>query len=85
MSHFMECCQRSSTQPTGLPMDKPPCLLASASMPQRQLLDELGLSKLPQRKDGTVVCDPVKNMLCVLCCGGGCVGVNVCVYVCVYI
>ena len=26
-----------------------------------------------------------KYAVCVLCCGGGCVGVNVCVYVCVYI
>nr|KAG5707978.1 hypothetical protein BaRGS_025116 [Batillaria attramentaria] len=55
VTHFMECCRQSSTQSIGLPADKPPCLPASGSMPQSQALDELGLSRLPRRRDGTVI------------------------------
>lgn len=55
VTHFMECCRQSSTEPVGLPENPPVCLPASDMRPQSDCIEELGLGKLPRRKDGTVV------------------------------
>ncbi|KAL8619424.1 hypothetical protein ACOMHN_011775 [Nucella lapillus] len=54
--HFMECCRRSpSTQTIGLPVEKPACLPTCGTIPHTQPLEELGLARLPRRRDGTVI------------------------------
>lgn len=55
VTHFMECCRQSSTEAVGLPENPPACLPASDMRPQSDCIEELGLGKLPRRKDGTVV------------------------------
>lgn len=55
VTHFMECCRQSSMEPLRLPLEPPGCLPTTGMRPKTDLLDDLGLGKLPRRKDGTVV------------------------------
>lgn len=55
VTHFMECCKQSSPEPLGFPLDPPPSLPKSDARPKSDRVEDLGLGKLPKRKDGTVV------------------------------
>lgn len=55
VTHFMECCRQSCPEPIGNPVDPPGCLPVGINRPKSSTIDELGLGKLPKRKDGTVV------------------------------
>ena len=55
VTHFMECCRQSTTEPIGLPLDKPTVVPKGHATPHSQALNELGLARLPRRKDGTIV------------------------------
>ena len=55
VTHFMECCRRSSTQPIGQTVDAPGVVPKPHKIPTSAQLDELELAKMPRRKDGTLV------------------------------
>ena len=55
VGHFMECCRRSSTQPIGQPVEAPGLVPKPCNIPSSMQLDELGLARMPRRKDGSVV------------------------------
>lgn len=55
VTHFMECCRQSDPEPVGLPVDPPNFLPVGTDRPQSMTVAELGLGRLPKRKDGTEV------------------------------
>ncbi|KAL4235719.1 hypothetical protein ACF0H5_004111 [Mactra antiquata] len=55
VTHFMECCRQSCPEPIGNPVEPPDCLPVGGNRPNSSAFDDLGLGKLPQRKDGTVI------------------------------
>ena len=55
VTHFMECCRQSDPEPLGTPVDPPNSLPVGAYRPDSIPVSELGLGKLPKRKDGTEV------------------------------
>lgn len=55
VSHFMECCRQSCPEPVGVPEEPPECLPAGVNRPESLPFEELGLGRLPKRKDGTVI------------------------------
>ena len=55
VGHFMECCRRSSTQPIGQPLEAPGLIPKPSNIPSSMQLEELGLARMPRRRDGTVV------------------------------
>ena len=56
VSHFMSCCRHSCPDPIGQPVDPPGVLPLIGNSPNSLRLEELGLARMPRRKDGTVVC-----------------------------
>ncbi|KAL7878515.1 hypothetical protein AOLI_G00094890 [Acnodon oligacanthus] len=55
VSHFMSCCQQNSGPGIGTPLDAPCILPTPSSWPQGCPLTQLGLARMPQRKDGTEI------------------------------
>ena len=55
VTHFMECCRLSTTQPIGRPLDYPGTLPKPNQFPPSLSLHELELAKMPKRKDGSMV------------------------------
>ncbi|KAI4902611.1 hypothetical protein NFI96_032932, partial [Prochilodus magdalenae] len=55
VSHFMSCCQQTSGPPLGTPLDAPCTLPAPSFWPQGCPLTQLGLARMPRRKDGTEI------------------------------
>ncbi|KAJ1082490.1 hypothetical protein NDU88_002655 [Pleurodeles waltl] len=55
VTHFMSCCKRSFPMPIGATLEAPTALPIPSSWPDSVNLDQLKLSRLPRRKDGTVV------------------------------
>ncbi|XP_060552070.1 LOW QUALITY PROTEIN: deoxyribodipyrimidine photo-lyase-like [Ruditapes philippinarum] len=52
VTHFMECCRHSDPEPLGIPVDPPNILPVASYRPECIPVSELGLGKLPKRKDG---------------------------------
>ncbi|XP_062607632.1 deoxyribodipyrimidine photo-lyase-like [Saccostrea cucullata] len=55
VTHFMECCRQSSTQPIGHPLEAPGTLPRPEQYQISMSLSDLGLAKMPRRKDGTII------------------------------
>uniref|UniRef100_A0A8C9S5R5 Si:ch1073-390k14.1 n=1 Tax=Scleropages formosus TaxID=113540 RepID=A0A8C9S5R5_SCLFO len=55
VSHFLSCCQQNSKSALGTPVETPPGLPVPSTWPQGCPLAQLGLAKMPRRKDGTTV------------------------------
>ena len=55
VTHFMECCRQSATQPIGHPVDVPGHIPRTGVVPNSHSLEELQLARMPRRKDGTIV------------------------------
>ncbi|XP_026031873.1 uncharacterized protein LOC113026866 [Astatotilapia calliptera] len=55
VSHFMSCCRQNPGTAVGVPLDPPVSLPTPAHWPKGLCLDELGLARMPRRKDGTTV------------------------------
>ncbi|XP_052776578.1 deoxyribodipyrimidine photo-lyase-like [Mya arenaria] len=55
VTHFMELCRQSSSEPLGFPVDPPGCLPAGSSRPLSHEFNDLQLGKLPRRKDGSMI------------------------------
>ncbi|XP_069463209.1 uncharacterized protein [Ambystoma mexicanum] len=55
VSHFMSCCQKNSPLPSGAPLEAPSALPIPCSWPTSTELQQLQLSRMPRRKDGTVI------------------------------
>ncbi|KAM4614484.1 deoxyribodipyrimidine photo-lyase-like [Discoglossus pictus] len=55
VTHFMSCCKRSRPTPIGRPLDAPSSLPVPSCWPTSLELEKLNLSRMPRRKDGTVV------------------------------
>ncbi|XP_045159044.2 deoxyribodipyrimidine photo-lyase-like [Mercenaria mercenaria] len=55
VTHFMECCRQSDPEPLGVPVDPPNILPVGTDRPESVPVSELGLGRLPKRKDGTEI------------------------------
>ncbi|XP_041964697.1 deoxyribodipyrimidine photo-lyase [Alosa sapidissima] len=55
VSHFMSCCQQNPTGAQGTPLDAPPTVPVPSTWPTGCPLEQLGLARMPRRKDGTTV------------------------------
>lgn len=51
----MSCCRQNPGTAVGVPLDPPVSLPTPAHWPKGLCLDELGLARMPRRKDGTTV------------------------------
>src|SRR4029434_5750782 len=52
VSHFTSCCQQNPTGPSGAPQDAPRTLPVPSAWPAGCPLEQLGLARMPRRKDG---------------------------------
>lgn len=55
VSHFMSCCQQNPAGGLGSPLDAPTTLPSPSAWPQGCPLADLGLARMPRRKDGTEI------------------------------
>ncbi|XP_053304990.1 deoxyribodipyrimidine photo-lyase-like [Spea bombifrons] len=55
VTHFMSCCKRNTSGPLGTPLEAPTSLPIPSRWPESSDLSRLNLSRMPRRKDGTVV------------------------------
>nr|XP_061826430.1 deoxyribodipyrimidine photo-lyase-like [Nerophis lumbriciformis] len=55
VSHFMSCCRQNPGSVFGTPLDPPVSLPAPSDWPLGVTLEELGLARMPRRKDGTTI------------------------------
>uniref|UniRef100_A0A673G4P3 Deoxyribodipyrimidine photo-lyase-like n=1 Tax=Sinocyclocheilus rhinocerous TaxID=307959 RepID=A0A673G4P3_9TELE len=55
VSHFMSCCQQNPGSGLTSPLDAPAALPAPSAWPQGCPLVDLGLARMPRRKDGTEI------------------------------
>ncbi|XP_065139852.2 deoxyribodipyrimidine photo-lyase [Paramisgurnus dabryanus] len=55
VSHFMSCCQQNLVSSPSTPLDSPGALPVPSSWPQGCPLVDLGLARMPRRKDGTEI------------------------------
>ncbi|KAI2653361.1 Deoxyribodipyrimidine photo-lyase [Labeo rohita] len=55
VSHFMSCCQQNPGSGLTAPLDAPAALPAPSTWPQGCPLVDLGLARMPRRKDGTEI------------------------------
>ena len=55
VTHFMESCRVSNTKSVGHVLEAPHICPRVATIPMRHKLDELGLARMPCKKDGTTI------------------------------
>merc|ERR1719394_2338660 len=55
VTHFMECCRQNPGDSIGKPLDPPSSIMKPKSWPRSSSLSDLGLYKMPRRRDGTYV------------------------------
>ncbi|KAK2894463.1 hypothetical protein Q8A67_011692 [Cirrhinus molitorella] len=55
VSHFMSCCQQNPGSGLTAPLDAPAALPSPSTWPQGCPLVDLGLARMPRRKDGTEI------------------------------
>ncbi|MEE6499906.1 hypothetical protein FKM82_003632 [Ascaphus truei] len=55
VTHFMSCCKRNCSTPIGTPIESPTSLPIPSCWPDSINLEKLNLSRMPRRKDGTVI------------------------------
>ena len=55
VTHFMECCRQNPGDSIGKPLDPPSSIMKPKSWPRSSSLSDLGLYKMPRRRDGTFV------------------------------
>ncbi|KAL2093757.1 hypothetical protein ACEWY4_011069 [Coilia grayii] len=55
VSHFMSCCEQNPVGAIGAPLDAPPALPGPSTWPPGCPLEQLGLARMPRRRDGTTV------------------------------
>ena len=62
VTHFMACAQRSSPGPMGHPLDAPGILPRPSAWPASMPLAQLGLARMPKRRDGTTVSSQLNDI-----------------------
>ncbi|XP_063053705.1 deoxyribodipyrimidine photo-lyase [Engraulis encrasicolus] len=55
VTHFMSCCQQNPVGTIGTPLDAPHTLPVPSAWPPGCPLQQLGLARMPRRRDGTMV------------------------------